>query len=85
MQRTNIYLDDRQVLLLDRVAQQEGVSRAEVVRRLVDRGLQGTDAGLDADLAAIDRSYGSLADMEPSPRGDDDRQTHLDRMWQVGA
>ena len=85
MQRTNIYLDDRQVMLLDRAAQQEGVSRAEVVRRLLDQGLQGVDTSLDADLDAIDRSYGSLADADDPRRGDDDRQAHLDRMWQVGA
>lgn len=85
MQRTNIYLDDRQVLLLDRLARQESVSRAEVVRRLVDQGLHGTHASLDADLDAIDRSFGALADVEPPRRGADDRQAHLDRMWQVGA
>ncbi|MCL2468009.1 MAG: ribbon-helix-helix domain-containing protein [Micrococcales bacterium] len=85
MQRTNIYLDDRQVQLLDQLACQEKVSRAEVVRRLLDRGLAGMDSSLDADLDAIDLSYGSLVDVEYSPRGDDDRQAHLDQMWQVSA
>ncbi|MCL2849117.1 MAG: ribbon-helix-helix domain-containing protein [Micrococcales bacterium] len=85
MHRTNIYLDDRQVQLLDQLARQEKASRAEVVRRLLDRGLAGMDTSLDADLDAIDLSYGSLVDVEHSPRGDDERQAHLDRMWQVGA
>jgi metal-responsive CopG/Arc/MetJ family transcriptional regulator len=34
MTRTKIYLEDRQTAMLDRIAAEEGVSRAEVIRRL---------------------------------------------------
>src|SRR5947208_3356242 len=36
IQRTNIYLDERQCELLDRLASEEGVSRAELIWRLLD-------------------------------------------------
>ncbi|MCL2422999.1 MAG: ribbon-helix-helix domain-containing protein [Micrococcales bacterium] len=83
MHRTNIYLDDRQVVLLDRLARQENVSRAEVVRRLLDRGLHSAEASLEADLNAIDQSYGSLAEIDYPDRTADHRQAHLDQMWQA--
>ena len=43
MQRTNIYLEDRQTAVLDRLAAEEGISRAELIRRILDRALQGSD------------------------------------------
>jgi hypothetical protein len=85
MTRTNIYLEDRQTAILDRLAAEEGVSRAEVIRRLIDRALAGRDDDLAADLAAIDESFGTLADAEVPVRGAGDREAHLARMWQVAA
>ncbi len=81
MNRTNIYLEDRQVVLLDRIAAQEGVSRAQVIRRLLDRALSGRDTDRDADLDAIDRSFGAVPDMEAAERGVDDRADHLALVW----
>jgi hypothetical protein len=74
MKRTNIYLAEGQAAALDRVAQAEGVSRAEVIRELIDRAIGGhPGADLAADLAAIEASFGILAGEEPFARGRDER------------
>lgn len=83
--RTNIYLEDRQTAMLDRIASEEGVSRAEVIRRLLDRALAGRDDDLAADLAAIDDSFGVLGDVDVPARGAGEREEHLARMWQVAS
>ena len=87
MHRTNIYLEDAQIELLDRLAQGEGISRAEVIRRLLDRSLVGDDRDLTADLEAIDGSFGALADVGDLEldRRPDDRAAHLERVWRLGA
>lgn len=69
---------------LDRLAAGEGVSRAEIIRRLLDRALDGRDDSLEADLAAIDRSFGVLMDVELPDREPGEREEHLARIWQVG-
>ena len=53
MKRTNIYLDEEQTESLDRLAEQEGVSRAELIRRLIDGALTGSDASRGEDLAVV--------------------------------
>lgn len=83
--RTNIYLEDRQTAILDRIAREEGVSRAEVIRRLIDRALAGHDDDLAADLASIDESFGVLGELDVPARGTGEREAHLSRMWQVAA
>jgi len=75
-----LYLDDAQTAALDQVARSQGISRAELVRRLVDRGLGAHVGDFDADLAAIESSFGVLADDEPPARGPDTRAAQLDRM-----
>lgn len=50
MERTSIYLERRQTTMLDRLAAGEGVSRAEVIRRLLDRALGGEDDSRDGEL-----------------------------------
>lgn len=85
MVRTNIYLEERQTAMLDRLAGEEGVSRAEVIRRLIDRALAGRDDDLATDLAAIDESFGVLGELDVPARGTSDREAHLSRMWQVAA
>lgn len=83
MQRTNIYLEERQTRALDHLAEEAGVSRAEIVRRLLDRALAGGDDALTADLGAIDISYGCLATVEfdPPERAPDARADHLAAVW----
>jgi hypothetical protein len=80
MKRTNIYLADGQAEALDRVAEAEGVSRAELIRGLIDRAIGGGQPGADlaADLAALEGSFGVLAGQEAFSRGRDERMNYLD-------
>ena len=81
MKRTNIYLDEGQTASLDRLAAQQGISRAELIRQLLDRTLNNADDNLASDLKAIGDSFGVLRDVESPDRGPGDREEHLDRMW----
>lgn len=83
MKRTNIYLDEHQAELLDRLARTEGISRAEMIRRLLDRSLRNEVDDTVAGLAAIDEAFGVLADTEWPERRAGDREEHLARMWAV--
>ena len=79
MKRTNIYLADGQAEALDRIAEAEGVSRAELIRGLIDRAIGGQPgADLAADLAAIEGSFGVLAGEDAFSRGRDERMNYLD-------
>jgi metal-responsive CopG/Arc/MetJ family transcriptional regulator len=81
MRRTNIYLDEEQTAALDRLAAQQGVSRAELIRQLLDRVLTDADASLVSDLQAIDESFGAMHDIDVEVRGEGAREEHLGRMW----
>jgi CopG-like RHH_1 or ribbon-helix-helix domain, RHH_5 len=79
MKRTNIYLAEGQAEALDRVAEAEGVSRAELIRVLIDRAIGGQPGSdLAADLAAIEGSFGVLAGQDPFAREPDERMDYLD-------
>src|ERR1700677_4097628 len=79
MKRTNIYLAEGQAAALDRTAQAEGVSRAELIRELIDRAIGGhPGADLCADLAAIDGSLCILAGEETFARARDERMNYLE-------
>jgi metal-responsive CopG/Arc/MetJ family transcriptional regulator len=81
MKRTNIYLAEGQAAALDRVAEAEGVSRAELIRELIDRAIGGQPgADLAADLAAISGSFGVLSGHEAFSRARDQRMDYLDRL-----
>jgi Ribbon-helix-helix protein, copG family len=82
MKRTNIYLEEAQSAALDQVAHAQGISRAELIRQLVDRGTVGSGADdLEADLAAIRDSFGVLRDEDAAlVRGPDERSRHLERV-----
>ncbi len=73
MKRTTIYLDETQTELLDRLARSEGVSRAGIIRRLRDSSLRGEMNDVATGLAAIDESFGVLADSEWTERRAGDR------------
>jgi metal-responsive CopG/Arc/MetJ family transcriptional regulator len=82
MRRTNIYLDERQTSALDELARVRGLSRAELIRRILD---QAIDAGptdeVAEQMAAIEASFGVLRDEDDFVmRGPDDRSRHLDRI-----
>lgn len=85
MKRTNIYLDEGQSAALDQVARTRGISRAELIRQLVDLSLSESGAAdLDADLAAIRDSFGAAREEDFAPgRGSDDRSRHLSRMAEL--
>jgi hypothetical protein len=82
MRRTNIYLGEQQSAAVEEVARARGVSRAELIRQLIDSGLSEPGSGdLDTDLEAIAESFGVLADSHDFPtRGPDERARHLDRV-----
>jgi hypothetical protein len=81
MKRTNIYLAEGQAAALDRAAEAEGVSRAELIRQLIDRAIGGhPGADLTADLAAVDASFGVLAERGEFSRDRDGRMDYLDRL-----
>lgn len=80
MQRTNIYLEDRQTALLDRLAAEEGISRAELIRRILDRALQGGDGDRDADLARLDVAFGAAVEIELPERAAGERERYLDEL-----
>jgi Ribbon-helix-helix protein, copG family len=87
MKRTNLYLETRQCDALDGMARAEGVSRAEIVRRIIDRAIDGgSDDDLLSDLDAIDASFGvldgsdGLDEILDAPRGPDARSEHLARI-----
>ena len=81
MNRTNIYLSEEQRDRLDALARAAGVSRAEVIRQALDRALDdGQGDLLDADLAAIEGSFGVLDDELSIDRSDGARGAHLERI-----
>lgn len=85
MKRTNIYLGEEQSAAVESAARARGISRAELIRRLVDSGLSGTEStDLEADLAAIAESFGVLSDFgDFLARGSDDRARHLDHIAEL--
>lgn len=85
MQRTNIYLEEEQCAALDAVAEREGISRAAVIRDLIDRGLGGSSDDLESDLAAIQGSFGAVSELEEDTRGPDERSQHLDRVRRANS
>ena len=81
--RTNIYLESRQAGALDEAAKAQGISRAELVRQLIDRGIAGPALDLEADLAAIEASFGALREVDglvAPVRAPDGRARHLNRI-----
>lgn len=83
MRRTNIYLDDRQTEALDRRARAEGTSRAAIIRRVLDGWLARGDDDISGDLAAIETSFGALADLDVIDRSTEERSAHLERLWHL--
>jgi Ribbon-helix-helix protein, copG family len=81
MHRTNIYLTEEQRAQLDARARAEGISRAELVRNVLDRAIRGDADRLAADLAAITDSFGALADDTfELDRSDGVRGAHLEHV-----
>ena len=83
MLRTNIYLEDAQVALLDRQARSVGLSRSQLIRNLIDTGLDNSGAKREQALDILDQTFGMAPDIQPPFRGSDRRQDHLDQMWQL--
>lgn len=81
MQRTNIFLEERQTDALDAMARLEGVSRAEVIRRIIDRAIDGEGNAEARRRAAIDLSFGAAARIAVERGADDARAAQLASMW----
>jgi len=60
MHRTQVYLTDEQRRRLARRAADDGISQAEIIRRILDRDL-GIESGIDDRLAVVDATAGLLA------------------------
>jgi hypothetical protein len=82
MKRTNIYLDEMQAATLDNLAHSRGISRAALIRCMLDEVISGTQTNrLSDDLAAIDASFRVLREGEDFvARGPDERSRHLERI-----
>lgn len=61
MKRTQIYITEEQERKIANIAEDLGVSKAEVIRQMVDRGLGNDDAG-DQARNAIRATAGILTD-----------------------
>jgi hypothetical protein len=63
----------------------QGISRAELIRQLIDRSIGASAAAdLEGDLAAIRDSFGTaLSEDVAFGRGSDERAQHLDRMAEL--
>lgn len=83
MKRTNIYLDEEQTASLDKLAAQEGVSRAELIRLLLNRALTTAGDDLASDLQAINDSFGTLRHLDPPVRRSGGREQHLAQVWRA--
>jgi hypothetical protein len=66
MERTQIYLSTEQRRQIARLAKDEGISQAELIRRILDRAL-GFDDGAADRVAAIDATAGVLPDAPDWP------------------
>ncbi|HWB72372.1 MAG TPA: CopG family transcriptional regulator [Egibacteraceae bacterium] len=66
MKRTQIYISEEQERRIAAHAEDAGVSKAEIIRRLLDRGL-GIEDGAEARLRAIDDTFGVLPDAPDWP------------------
>jgi predicted DNA-binding ribbon-helix-helix protein len=80
MYRTNIYLAEEQARSLDEAARAQGLSRAALIRRLIDRGLDQSDGNLESDLDAIEASFGAAAEGDFLAREVGERAVHLERV-----
>lgn len=85
MKRTNIYLAEQQTAVLDQLAEDEGISRAELIRRIIDQALNLQTSSLESDLSAIRDSTGALGQsgIDLPVRAEDDRERHLARIWKL--
>ncbi|HIZ37282.1 MAG TPA: ribbon-helix-helix domain-containing protein [Candidatus Ruania gallistercoris] len=79
MQRTTIYLDEEQTAALDELAADQGVSRAEIIRRLLAEGLAGRTRDVTVDLAWIEASFG-VAEIAAPDRGPGAPEHQLDQL-----
>lgn len=78
MIRTQIQLEEEQLRQLRSLARREGVSLAEVVRRLVNRGLEDTVPNSAKRYERAARLVGALHDPEDATDLSTDHDAYLD-------
>lgn len=81
MHRTNIFLEERQTAALDELAREGGVSRAAVIRRLIDQALAGATDSTAADLVTIQLTFDTARMDDSFDRAPDARAAHLESLW----
>ena len=74
-------MDDATITHLDRLAGAQGVSRAEVVREMVEAGLANQDRDEQHDLRQLDITFGMAREIQFHREGGSARDIHLDEMW----
>ena len=75
MHRTNIYLDDEQIAALDAIARAEEISRAQVIRRIIDSATQKLGLPPEKVFVNIDKYGNTSAASIPIA---------LDEAWRAG-
>jgi hypothetical protein len=83
MHRTNIYLTDEQERLLEARARDEGVSKSEIIRRILDRALGLGERTADP-VAAAKAAYGLWADRSEDEMAELGRWRRVDRFDRLG-
>lgn len=66
MKRTQIYISDEQERRIASRAADAGASKAEIIRRLLDRGL-GIDNGAEVQLRAVNETFNILPEAPDWP------------------
>ena len=66
MRRITVYLDEEQTAALDERARAEGISRAKLIRRIIAREFEETDAHKTRGMMrrATEKSFGALVHEE---------------------
>ncbi|MDR2114683.1 MAG: ribbon-helix-helix domain-containing protein [Bifidobacteriaceae bacterium] len=82
MLRTNIYLDERQLESLDRIAAAGEVSRSAVIREILDQTIFGVGGGAGSDIAVLEECFGAVPDAEFPDRRLSARDKYLADLWE---
>jgi hypothetical protein len=69
MERTQIYLTEREAEVLDRLAAKRNTTRSHLIREAIDAQYLNREELIRERLAALERSFGVWADRDDIPDG----------------